>query len=182
MTDAMLPYSFIPGTKANAEEVNANFETLISAIKDTNEVFNEELQRIEDAKTDKTESAAGLETKADLDLENTEENIDYVVETWCSTDNKDWYRKYRSGWVEQGGLRTVTNDISSSFAVVINYFVPNIPLTIQFARQNHNANYHTVHPHIVSVTQTGFTISEWESSGVVQGARSYYWEVKGQGT
>lgn len=28
---------------------------------------------------------------------------DYVIETWRSTDGSSWYRKYKSGWVEQGG-------------------------------------------------------------------------------
>lgn len=31
---------------------------------------------------------------------------DYVIETWRSTDGSSWYRKYKSGWVEQGGKGT----------------------------------------------------------------------------
>lgn len=32
------------------------------------------------------------------------DNADYVIETWRSEDGKMWYRKYNSGWVEQGGI------------------------------------------------------------------------------
>lgn len=28
---------------------------------------------------------------------------DYVIETWRAADGSSWYRKYKSGWVEQGG-------------------------------------------------------------------------------
>lgn len=31
---------------------------------------------------------------------------DYVIETWCAPDGDVWYRKYKSGWVEQGGRNT----------------------------------------------------------------------------
>ncbi len=31
-------------------------------------------------------------------------NADYVIETWFASDGSSWYRKYKSGWVEQGGI------------------------------------------------------------------------------
>lgn len=55
------------------------------------------------------ENTAGVTTeilndKADLDFSNTT-MIDYVVEKQdpTSSNNYTWYRKYKSGWVEQGG-------------------------------------------------------------------------------
>ncbi|MDR0580202.1 MAG: phage tail protein [Campylobacteraceae bacterium] len=41
-----------------------------------------------------------LENKANTDLSNTSANIDYVVETY--KNGFQWYRKYKSGWIEQG--------------------------------------------------------------------------------
>lgn len=29
--------------------------------------------------------------------------MDYVIESWTSPDGSAWYRKYKSGWIEQGG-------------------------------------------------------------------------------
>ena len=43
-----------------------------------------------------------LTQKANLDLSNVSQNIDYVVDSY-SDDNGNWYRVYKSGWVEQGG-------------------------------------------------------------------------------
>ena len=55
-----------------------------------------------------------LNNKADLDLNNTNPFADYVVE-WqipTSENNYTWYRLYKSGWVEQGG---VTNQYQVTF-------------------------------------------------------------------
>ena len=55
------------------------------------------------------EQTAGLNAelfsgKADTDLNNVSSNIDYVVESY--RNGTEWYRIYKSGWVEQGGRRT----------------------------------------------------------------------------
>ena len=43
-----------------------------------------------------------LELKANSDLSNISSNIDYVVESYIN--GSEWYRVYKSGWVEQGGF------------------------------------------------------------------------------
>lgn len=44
-------------------------------------------------------------SKADTALSNVLANIDYVIESKYPTDDDpSWYRKYKSGWVEQGGI------------------------------------------------------------------------------
>ena len=43
-----------------------------------------------------------LDNKANIDLSNILENIDYVVESYH--EGLNWYRIYKSGWVEQGGF------------------------------------------------------------------------------
>ena len=47
-----------------------------------------------------------LATKADTDLGNIPTNYDYVVESQLPTADNGytWYRKYKSGWVEQGAI------------------------------------------------------------------------------
>ncbi len=42
------------------------------------------------------------------------ENMDYVVAAWRSDDGASWYRKYKSGWIEQGGI---TNNPNIKFPV-----------------------------------------------------------------
>lgn len=50
------------------------------------------------------ELAETINNKADRNLQNTSDNIDYVVERY--QDGTTWYRLYKSGWVEQGGRGT----------------------------------------------------------------------------
>lgn len=57
-----------------------------------------------------TEQTAGLNAemfngKADCNLLNTTDNVDIVIESQLPTGDNGytWYRKYKSGWVEQGG-------------------------------------------------------------------------------
>ncbi len=58
MTNSMVPYSFIPGTKAKAGEVNANFIALADIIDQNKEIAQEnnlELKELIKLKADKTE-------------------------------------------------------------------------------------------------------------------------------
>lgn len=43
-----------------------------------------------------------LNGKVDIDFNNAAANIDYVVESY--NDGNNWYRVYKSGWIEQGGV------------------------------------------------------------------------------
>lgn len=49
-----------------------------------------------------------LSGKADVSLANVAANIDYVVESYRDEDG-NWWRKYKSGWLEQGGRIGVAN-------------------------------------------------------------------------
>ena len=54
--------------------------------------------------------------KADVSRVETLEGYDYVVESQepTSSNGRTWYRKYKSGWVEQGGRVTVKDVISAT--------------------------------------------------------------------
>lgn len=52
-----------------------------------------------------------LTGKADTNLGNVPSNYDYVVDSYNDA-NGNWYRKYKSGWIEQGGLVPQTTTIN----------------------------------------------------------------------
>lgn len=62
------------------------------------------------------QSAAGggnMENKADKDLSNCPANYDYVVESkYPTAADPSWYRKYKSGWLEQGGVVTAKGEVT----------------------------------------------------------------------
>lgn len=76
---------------------------------------------------DAVEQTAGLNAelfngKADRNLLNTTDNVDIVVESQLPTEANGyiWYRKYKSGWVEQGGQTSgSTASITITFPVVM---------------------------------------------------------------
>ena len=44
MTDVLIPYSFVPGTKAMASEVNANFIALAQGVEDCKTFTNQSME------------------------------------------------------------------------------------------------------------------------------------------
>ena len=57
MTNSMIPYSFVPGTKAKATEVNANFVSLANAITETQETEAADINSIIDTLATKAEKS-----------------------------------------------------------------------------------------------------------------------------
>ena len=71
MTDSMIPYSFIPGTKAKANEVNANFLSLANCLTQTQNELNTAVSDISDLFNN------GISAEQNIEEENTDLN-DYV--------------------------------------------------------------------------------------------------------
>ena len=93
-----------------------------------------------------------INNKADRDLNNTylvPSPIDYVIETGANEDNSQWYRLWKSGWLEQGGQ---------------GYFKDNQIVT--FLKPYKNTNYSLSGVRVTSggtfgtkdLTATGFTV------------------------
>ncbi|GHU01477.1 hypothetical protein FACS1894186_4260 [Alphaproteobacteria bacterium] len=47
---------------------------------------------------------------------------DYLVDTWRSSDGTSWYRKYASGWIEQGGIVSPASGTPTD--LIVNFVVP----------------------------------------------------------
>ena len=86
---------------------------------------------------------ADLDNKADTDLGNIPANYDYVVESQFSTADNDngytWYRKYKSGWVEQGGAVPVTSPYGLK-TVVFPVAMSSTNFTVSFSVQQTSDN------------------------------------------
>ena len=125
-----------------------------------------------------------LATKANTDLGNIPTNYDYVVESQLLTvDNVyTWYRKYKSGWVEQGGRALVpaTNGLSSS-SVTVTLPVP--IATPEQATLSYNGmgstGYYSNCEDQATVTTTTVSIGRWNNGNPVAEARYYNWILSG---
>lgn len=77
------------GTRPWTDAVNGNWDKIDTAIGNIN--------------SEAAEFINGLAKKANTDLSNVSSNIDYVVERNVNSSGT-WYKKYKSGWLEQGGI------------------------------------------------------------------------------
>lgn len=67
------------------------------------------------------EFMTALSGKANTDLSNVSRNIDYIVESKVNS-NGSWYRKYKSGWLEQGGIGLTVSADGTKTATLIKPF------------------------------------------------------------
>lgn len=118
--------------------------------------------------------------KADLNLANVLANIDFVVERQEPTaaNNYTWYRKYRSGWVEQGGyfIPTVASgDINSVINLPI--MMSDLYYTVEITAQaNTDLAWHS--EEYGKRTQTSFGIqgNAYNNAGIFT---AFSWKVSG---
>ena len=136
------------------------------------------------------DSAASINTDnlAKVDLSNVSQlpqsrinaimpaNMDYVVESYFDEEG-NWYRVYKSGWVEQGGdSGTYTNKQTKTITLLkefenTNYIV--IPINTNVTADN----YYTYQPN--SLSATNFQIRCQDAAGSAGG--SVKWIAYGQG-
>ena len=93
MTNSMIPYSFIPGTKAKANEVNANFIALAETITNNKDSLSKDVEGLKEtltklideeleAKADKTELIKEHTVEeAGTDLDNYKTNGTYIFKS-----------------------------------------------------------------------------------------------------
>ena len=108
----------------------------------------------------------GLSGKADTNLGNVPSNYDYVMESY--NEGTNWYRKYKSGWVEQGGVATSDN-------VTLLKPMENANYSVYMSQAYNDVDYsaYSAQPH--NRTTTSFSYFQY------QGKFNAFWYVCGKG-
>ena len=131
------------------------------------------------------EFMTGLAGKANTDLSNVSNNIDYVVESY-NDDEGNWYRIYKSGWVEQGGMFLAFSSIGGKTGseTTLNLIKQMADTNYIFTANGRCANY-------TSAISVSFKTPNKTSSSVLIGCRNFNngssgeiyveWRVCGQG-
>jgi hypothetical protein len=118
--------------------------------------------------------ASQMQAKAQLDLANVISSVDFVIESW-SDDNGNWYRKYRSGWIEQGGY-TTQNTASATISLFVE--MANIKYGVNLATNNSATSTDTdgaaYCPAVSDKTVIGFRVTQPKSAN-----DSTYWQISG---
>lgn len=116
-----------------------------------------------------------LNLKANSNLSNVSANIDYVVETY--SNGTEWYRVYKSGWIEQGGRlynnSNTVNTINLHKKMKDTNYICLINHGISGTYASQISGLYTDEPH--SFTTTSFKASTFN----VAGLNYIQWVVKG---
>ncbi len=188
-----VPYAFVPGTRAMASQVNANFIAVLNKIEEALQLLATEKQNILtyfnqqnllNLKKDLSnidETGQGiLDLKANADLSNITIPSDYsqtlntagirtVVEAYESGNS--WCRVYSDGWVEQGGIKPPYSDN--------NAVLKNMDLSRPFSVQVTLLDNYNI------TVQGNMTVCDYVWIGAYHASGSFYsnfyarWEVRG---
>lgn len=127
-----------------------------------------------------TAAISEIISSLNLQISKTENLLDYVVETQPPTaeNNYTWYRKYKSGWVEQGGLVATSSSDSSIITLPVTMVDTNYQIiAINEPTDSINA-WGWVFVKRNSKTTTGFMLSSRYGSGQEVSLRAR-WQVSG---
>ena len=97
-------------------------------------------------KIDVNQLSNALQQQVDLPSGKSQADIDYVIEWQVPTteNNYTWYRKYKSGWVEQGGQVTIPSQNANTQINTVT------PLPVKMTNQAYYVN-------VCFITDGGFT-------------------------
>ena len=120
-------------------------------------------------------------SKANTDLSNVLATIDYVVESKFPTaDDPTWYRKYKSGWLEQGGIVPATAEnitFLKPFANTNYTVVGNVCLTYRRVGEGDGSGSVLFFPEA-----TSFCYVTWAARNFGDiGNQNISWRAEGQG-
>lgn len=122
-----------------------------------------------------------LATKADTDLGNIPTNYDYVVESQEPTaeNGYTWYRKYKSGWIEQGGIKLQNTSSKQDLSLPIE--MNGQTYSVLTSVMDDNLTDFVFCVKVTDKTTTGFKTTVWASfqQGISTSGYNFVWQVSG---
>lgn len=129
------------------------------------------------------EFTGSLSGKANTDLSNVLANIDYVVDSKVPTaSDPTWYRKYKSGWVKQGGSLSYAEVVQALELITLlkpmqdlNYNITIMPLS----KYRSDTSAYAIMTSVGNKTTTSFLANCYGVSAVDKSV-GFTWKAEGQ--
>lgn len=130
--------------------------------------ISEALNNKADRDLNNTDVQSRLDNKANTNLNNIPSAYDYVVESQLPTSSNGytWYRKYKSGWVEQGGICP-----SLGYTVTFPVVMADVNYTALGTARGTTGNYAI---RVQDITTTGIKLNSSSSN-----QHEIWWQVSG---
>lgn len=165
-------------TNQNLEQTNQNLEQTNQNLAQTNQNLAQTNQDLAQASGLITELSNG---KADRNLLNTTDNVDIVIESQLPTADNGytWYRKYKSGWVEQGGIKLQNTASKQDLSLPIEMNGPTY--SVLTSVMDDNLSDYVFCVKVTDKTTTGFKTTVWGSyqQGISTSGENFVWQVSG---
>lgn len=132
------------------------------------------------------EMTEALNNKADRNLENIDmpPGSDIVIAYQMPTLGNDytWYRKYKSGWVEQGGITnaiSVAGNSGTNVDITLPITMADTNYNILTTRKDGGSGFAQTEENTNIISTSVIRIALWNNvSGTASGGK-FWWEVKG---
>jgi len=104
--------------------------------------------------------------------------LDFITDFWTATDGLTWYKKYRSGFVEQGGY--VVAPTSGSLSSIVTYPVPFVTMPASLLAQELGTNTDALYDlsRISNVTDDAFIYAHHAAAGNPD--MGFFWYASGK--
>ena len=123
-----------------------------------------------------------LSNKANTDLSNVSASIDYVVDSKIPTaQDLTWYRVWKSGWVEQGGRYTLTNQGGDGETITLPKEMANTNYIVLCGPVSNTDNWPLAWCPLQHRTTTTINVDGTGNITTADRTITIEWEVKGQG-
>lgn len=148
-------------------DVYENLETLTDAIDLLNTLYNQLKAQVEN-----------------IDTSVLPDDMDYVIASQLPTaeNNYSWYRKYASGWIEQGGyvsVQSLSEGTATSATVEFSLKMGNTDYSV-LTSPTATSSFTRLYSNFGSKTTTGMSVGVRNIGGTTNGIK-IYWQVKGFG-
>lgn len=129
------------------------------------------------------EFTGALSDKANTDLSNVLANIDYVVDRKVPTaSDPSWYRKYKSGWLEQGGITgKVADHGTATITLPLQFLDTHYIVTYGNWRTGTTDDTSFNSAAVLNISTKTTTKFEIYNRGNADGGRIFTWYACGQG-
>jgi len=101
-------------------------------------------------------------------------SMDYVVDSWRASDGSSWYRKYKSGWIEQGGYIPGIPEPPYILNFPINFTDSQYVITGSTYSASHPVGFSSKNINNVQVTNGIVNVNYNEGSDLNWEAKGYY--------
>lgn len=120
-----------------------------------------------------------LQTKIDLPDGSNQSDVDFVIEWKVPTGNDpSWYRLYKSGWIEQGGV--ISKSANPTYAIFTKAMANTYyHINCFFDYNNSNSKYEKTFYALRETNRVGIYMGSYNAQCTNTDVTSVVWEVKG---